>query len=130
LQSLVRDLNRLYRAEPALWEADVDPKGFQWIDANNADENIIAFMRIAPSSGRRVICLCNFSPVVRESYHIGAPAGGLYREILNSDSAIYGGSNVGNAGAVMAEDSPSHGFPFSLTLRLPPLGVIWLEVPR
>ncbi len=130
LQSLVRDCNRIYRAEPALWEADVDPKGFQWLDANNADENIIAFMRIAPSSGRRVICLCNFSPVAREGYRIGAPVGGLYKEILNSDAGIYGGSNVGNAGAVMADNSPSHGMPFSLTLRLPPLGVIWLEVPR
>ncbi len=130
MQSLVRDLNRLYRAEPALWEADTDPKGFQWIDANNADENVIAFMRIAPSSGRRIVCLCNFSPVVREGYRIGAPVGGAYREILNSDSAIYGGSNVGNAGAVIAENSPSHGMPFSLTLRLPPLGVLWLEVPR
>ena len=130
LQSLVRDLNRIYRAEPALWEADVDPKGFQWLDANNADENVIAFMRIAPSSGRRIICLCNFSPVAREGYRIGAPVGGLYREILNSDAAIYGGSNVGNAGAVMAQNSPSHGMPFSLTLRLPPLGVVWLEVPR
>jgi 1,4-alpha-glucan branching enzyme len=130
LQSLIRDLNRIYRAEPALWEADTEPGGFQWIDANNADENVIAFMRIAPSSGRRIVCLCNFSPVVRESYRIGVPAGGNYRELLNSDSAIYGGSNVGNAGGVMAENSPSHGMPFSLTLRLPPLGVIWLEVPR
>ena len=128
LQSLVRDLNRLYRAEPALWEADTEARGFQWIDANNADENIIAFMRIAPSSGRRIVCLCNFSPVVRESYRIGVPMGGTYREILNTDSEIYGGSNVGNAGAVTAQNSRSHGFPFSLTLRLPPLGVIWLEV--
>jgi 1,4-alpha-glucan branching enzyme len=68
--------------------------------------------------------------VVRESYHIGVPVGGVYREILNTDGQLYGGSNVGNAGAVTAEDSPSHGMPFSLTLRLPPLGVIWLEVPR
>ncbi len=130
LQSLVRDLNRAYRAEPALWEADVDPKGFQWIDANNADEHVVAFMRLAPSSGRRILCLCNFSPMVRESYRIGAPAEGIYREILNTDSAIYGGSNVGNAGAVTAQSSPSHGMPFSLILRLPPLGVVWLEVPR
>ncbi len=129
LQSLVRDLNHAYRAEPALWEADTEPAGFQWIDANNADENVIAFMRIAPSSGRRIVCLCNFSPVVRESYRIGVPVGGLYREILNTDSRIYGGSNVGNAGAVTADNSPSHGMPFSLTLRLPPLGVLWLEVP-
>jgi len=130
LQALVRDLNRIYRNEPALWEADVDPKGFQWLDANNADENIIAFMRIAPASSRRVICICNFSPVPREGYRIGAPAGGLYREILNSDASVYGGGNVGNAGAVMADNSPSHGLPFSLTLRLPPLGVLWLEVPH
>jgi 1,4-alpha-glucan branching enzyme len=68
--------------------------------------------------------------VVRESYRIGVPEGGLYREILNTDAAIYGGSNVGNAGAVTAKNSPSHGMPFSLTLRLPPLGVIWLEVPH
>jgi len=129
LQSLVRDLNRIYRSEPALWEADVEPKGFQWLDANNADENIIAFMRSAPASGRRVICICNFSPVPREGYRIGAPAGGLYKELLNTDASLYGGSNVGNAGAVMADNSASHGMPFSLTLRLPPLGVIWLQVP-
>jgi 1,4-alpha-glucan branching enzyme len=130
LQSLVRDLNRLYRAEPALCEGDNDPAGFQWIDANNADENVIAFMRIAPTSGSRIVCLCNFAPVVREGYRIGVPVGGIYREILNTDAQIYGGSNVGNAGAVMAQDSPSHGMPFSLTLRLPPLGVLWLELPR
>ncbi|HXN86684.1 MAG TPA: 1,4-alpha-glucan branching protein GlgB, partial [Candidatus Binataceae bacterium] len=129
LQTLVRDLNRLYRKEPALWEADTESGGFQWIDANNGDENIIAFMRIAKSSNRRIICICNFSPVVRESYRIGVPTGGLYREILNTDSGIYGGSNQGNGGAVMAENSASHGQPFSLSLRLPPLGVLWLEVP-
>ena len=68
--------------------------------------------------------------MVRESYRIGAPVSGVYREILNSDSVIYGGSNVDNAGAVIADNSPSHGMPFSLMLRLPPLGVLWLEVPR
>ncbi len=130
LQALVRDLNRIYQAEPALWEADVDPAGFRWIDPNNADENIISFIRIAPSSGRRIVCICNFSPVVRYSYRIGVPAPGLYREILNTDSAFYAGSNQGNGGGVMAEPWPSHGFPFSLSLTLPPLGVVWLEVPR
>ena len=84
-------------------------EGFQWIDANNGDENIIAFMRIAKSSNRRVICICNFSPVVRESYRIGVPAAEIYREILNTDSAVYGGSNQGNTGAVMAENSPRTG---------------------
>jgi 1,4-alpha-glucan branching enzyme len=129
LQALVRDLNRLYRAEPALWEADIEPAGFQWIDANNGDENIIAFMRIAPS-GRRLVCICNFAPVVREGYRIGVPERGLYREILNTDAAAYGGSNVGNSGGVFAEDRASHGMMFSLVLRLPPLGVLWFEVPR
>ncbi|MGA9722609.1 MAG: 1,4-alpha-glucan branching protein GlgB, partial [Candidatus Binatus sp.] len=129
LQSLIRDLNRIYRAEPALWEADHQPAGFQWIDANNSDENVIAFMRIAPSSGRKLICVCNFAPVVRKGYRVGVPASGLYREILNSDSAQYGGSNQGNAGAVTAQQIPWHGLPHSLSLTLPPLATVWFEVP-
>jgi len=130
LQQLVRDLNRIYREEPALWEADVEQSGYRWIDANNADDNVIAFMRLAPSSNRRIICLCNFSPVVRYEYRVGAPAAGIYREILNTDSAFYGGSNVGNAGAVTADDRPWHGLPFSLTVTLPPLASVWFEAPR
>jgi 1,4-alpha-glucan branching enzyme len=130
LQNLIRDLNRLYRAEPALWEADHQPAGFQWIDANNTDDNVIAFMRIAPSSGRKLICVCNFAPVVRTGYRVGVPEPGVYREILNSDSTMYGGSNQGNAGAVTAERIPWHGLQHSLSLKLPPLGTIWFEVPR
>jgi 1,4-alpha-glucan branching enzyme len=130
LQTLVRDLNNIYRREPALWEADVDPAGFQWIDANNADENVIAFIRIAPSSGRRVICVCNFAPVVRTGYRIGVPAPGFYREMVNTDAAVYGGSNQGNGGGVNAIDQDWHGQPYMLSLTLPPLGVLWLEVPR
>ncbi|HTY53801.1 MAG TPA: 1,4-alpha-glucan branching protein GlgB [Candidatus Binataceae bacterium] len=129
VQNLVRDLNRIYRAEPALWERDHDPSGFQWIDANNTDENVIAFMRISPSTGRRIVCVGNFSPVVRTSYRVGVPVPGLYREILNTDAEIYGGSNKGNAGAVMAENQPWHGLPFSLKLILPPLATVWFEVP-
>ncbi len=129
VQNLIRDLNRIYRAEPALWEADHQPAGFQWIDANNSDENVIAFMRIAPSSGRRLICVCNFAPVVRKGYRVGVPAPGLYREILNSDSAHYGGSNQGNAGGVTAQQMPWHGLSHSLSLTLPPLATVWFEVP-
>jgi 1,4-alpha-glucan branching enzyme len=129
LQALVRDLNRLYRGEPALHEGDCDPGGFQWIDPNNSDENVIAFIRIAPSTNRKVVCVCNFSPVMRTAYRLGVPVGGYYREILNTDAAAYGGSNKGNAGGAWTESSSSHGFPFSLTLVLPPLGVLWLEVP-
>jgi 1,4-alpha-glucan branching enzyme len=129
LQALVRDLNRLYRSEPALYEGDCDPRGFQWIDPNNSDENVIAFVRTALTSNRKVVCVCNFSPVVRTAYRLGVPASGYYREILNTDAEAYGGSNRGNAGGAWAEPSASHGFPCSLTLVLPPLGVLWLEVP-
>src|SRR5262249_2539872 len=94
LQALVRSLNRIYRAQPALWERDNDPAGFRFIDADNADDNVIAFMRIARSDARRLICVCNFSPVVRYDYRIGVPAAGYYQEILNTDSDSFGGSNV------------------------------------
>jgi 1,4-alpha-glucan branching enzyme len=130
LQALVRELNRIYRAEPSLWEADADSAGFRFIDADNADDNVVAFMRIAPKSrARSIICVCNFSPVVREGYRIGVPSLGEYREILNTDSEIFGGGNVGNSGVVAAEPEPWHGFGNSLTLRLPPLGVLWLTAP-
>ncbi len=97
LQSLLRELNRIYRDEPALWEADGEPTGFRFIDADNADDNVVVFMRLAPQSGRRIICVCNFSPVVRDGYRIGVPAAGIYREILNTDSTFFGGGNIGNA---------------------------------
>jgi 1,4-alpha-glucan branching enzyme len=90
---------------------------------------VIAFMRIAPSSGRRLVCVCNFSPVVRRGYRLGVPSPGAYREILNSDSSLYGGSNQGNAGAVIAEKIPWHGLSHSLSLTLPPLATLWFEVP-
>jgi 1,4-alpha-glucan branching enzyme len=131
LQALVRDLNRLYRAEPALWEADTEAAGFRFIDADNADDNVIAFVRVAPSSGaRRIICVCNFSPLVREGYRVGVPVGGEYREILNTDSEFYGGGNVGNAGAVTADAIARHGFEYSLALKLPPLAVMWFAAPE
>jgi 1,4-alpha-glucan branching enzyme len=130
LQTLVGELNRLYRAEPALWEADHDHAGFQWIAADNADDNMIAFMRIAPASGQRLVCVAHFSPVVRREYRIGVPRPGYYREILNTDGAMWGGSNVGNAGGVSAEPTPYNGLPYSISITLPPLGVLWFEVPR
>ncbi len=130
LQALVRELNRLYRAHPALWEADHDHRGFEWIAADNSDDNVIAFMRIAPADGGRLICACNFAPVAREHYRIGAPRPGYYRELLNTDAAVWSGSNVGNAGGVNAEPTPYNGMPHSISITLPPLGVLWFEVPR
>jgi 1,4-alpha-glucan branching enzyme len=129
LQSLVRDLNRAYRDEPALWEGDPEPAGFQWVDLHNADENVIAFLRIAPKSGRRLLCVCNFSPVMRRGYRVGAPSGGFYREVLNTDSTFYGGSDKGNGGGVEAEAISWHGLSHSLNLTLPPLATMWFAVP-
>jgi len=129
LQALVRYLNQVYRDEPALWETDGDPAGFHFIDADNADDNVLAFMRIARSDGRRLICVCNFSPVVHYGYRVGVPAPGNYREILNTDSEWFGGSNVGNGGGVAAEAIPRHGFDYSLSLTLPPLAVLWFGAP-
>jgi 1,4-alpha-glucan branching enzyme len=129
LQTLVRDLNRMYRAEPALWMSDVEPSGFRWIDADDADDNVIAFMRSAPS-GRKIICICNFSPVVRRNHRLGLPGPGYYPEILNTDSGFYGGSNVGNNGGVQAEAVASHGWDHSAAFMLPPLGVLWLASPQ
>ena len=127
LQRLIRDLNSLYRAEPALYEADFDWSGFQWIDFNDTDNSVIAFLRKAASSSDAVVCVCNFTPVPRHGYRIGVPTAGWYREILNTDAFYYGGSNVGNSGGVQSVDSPGHGFPHSLTLTLPPLGMLLLK---
>jgi 1,4-alpha-glucan branching enzyme len=90
---------------------------------------MIAFMRIAPSTGRRVICVGNFSPVLRSRYRVGVPAPGFYREILNTDASAYGGTNVGNMGGVEAAAIPWHGFAHSIALEMPPLAVIWFSVP-
>ncbi len=129
LQRLVRDLNWLYRSEPALWEADVEPAGFQWIAPDSADDNMIAFMRIAPSNGQKIVCVCNFSPVMRRPCRIGVPAPGYYREILNTDSSHYGGSNQGNSGGVEAQDIERFGFPCSIAITMPPLSVLWFSAP-
>jgi 1,4-alpha-glucan branching enzyme len=129
MQDLIKELNRLYRSHPALWEADVDPAGFYWIDANNADDNVVAFRRIAPSSGKEIICVGNFSPVIRMGFRVGVPKAGYYREILNTDSYFYGGGNFGNNGGVEARWEPHHNLPCSMVLNLPPLSILWLEAP-
>ncbi|HXW84175.1 MAG TPA: alpha amylase C-terminal domain-containing protein, partial [Candidatus Binataceae bacterium] len=129
VKRLVGDLNRIYREEPALFEADAEPAGFQWIDPDDADNNVISFMRIAPKSGRKLICVCNFSAVHRAHFRVGVPHGGWYREILNTDAAIYGGGNVGNLGGVEAAPIPWNYREHSVALELPPLSAIWLAAP-
>jgi 1,4-alpha-glucan branching enzyme len=130
MQNLVSELNKLYRESPALWEADVDPSGFQWVDANNADDNAVAFLRRAPSQGQQILVAGNFSPLIRSGYRVGVPRPGHYQERMNTDSHLFGGSNFGNNGGVEAQPVPCHGFPYSVVLDLPPLAVLWLEVPR
>ena len=127
LQQFVRDLNRTYVSEPALYECDTDPSGFQWIDCNDSDNSVVALMRRAKNPDDFVLAIVNFTPVPRHGYVIGAPRPGRYAELVNSDASMYGGGNVGNDGAVDAEDIPSHGFPQSLRLTLPPLAFLLLK---
>jgi len=127
LQRLICDLNRVYRAEPALYEADFDWSGFQWIDFNDADNSVIVYLRKANTNGAVIVCVCNFTPVPRHGYRIGVPEAGWYRELINSDAIPYGGSNIGNFGGVHSVESPCHELPHSLTLTLPPLSVLLLK---
>jgi 1,4-alpha-glucan branching enzyme len=126
VQSLVRDLNRIYRDEPALWEVDFDPAGFGWIEANDASANCLAFARWSRDRERVLVCALNLSPVPRPGYRLGLPRGGTWREVLNTDSDFYGGSNVGNVGTVEAKPVGWHEQPYSAEVTLPPLGAVWL----
>jgi 1,4-alpha-glucan branching enzyme len=125
LQQLVRDLNRIYREHDSLWSLDSDPAGFEWIDANDTMHNTFSFIRKNPA-GTAVISAVNFAANPHEGYRLGVPHTGTWLEILNTDSELYGGSGVGNLGAVVAEDVPWHGLPASVVLRVPPLGAVWL----
>jgi 1,4-alpha-glucan branching enzyme len=123
---LVRDLNRLYRATPALYQLDCGPEGFSWIDAANGAESVLSYMRRGRNSDELAVIVCNFTPVVRHDYRIGVPRPGRYLERINTDAADYGGSCIGNAGVVPAEPYPMHGHAYSLRLQLPPLGALIL----
>jgi 1,4-alpha-glucan branching enzyme len=140
LQRWVRDLNRVYAGHRALWHDDYDPRGFSWIDCNDHENSILALLRQADrqagdqaatlpaeEASDVVVAVVNFTPVVRHGYRLGVPAAGAYREVLNSDAEIYGGSNVGNAGEVVSIAHPSHGHAYSLSLTVPPLGFILLK---
>ncbi|HYD67707.1 1,4-alpha-glucan branching protein GlgB [Azospirillum sp.] len=128
MRDLVRDLNRLYRDEPALHELDCDPAGFEWIEANDSENSVLAFLRKGRDPGHVFVVVCSFTPVPREDYRVGVPLPGDYVERLNTDAGVYGGGDVGNGGSVTAEDVPWHGRPYSLCLTLPPLGTLVMEV--
>jgi 1,4-alpha-glucan branching enzyme len=127
VSELVCDLNRIYREHPPLWQADHTPDGFEWIDFSDAEHGVIAFLRHDANRRGHVLVVCNFTPGVNQEYRLGVPAGGAWREILNTDAALYGGSNVGNKGRVVAEPVASHGRSHSLCLTLPPLAALYLE---
>jgi 1,4-alpha-glucan branching enzyme len=124
LQRLVRDLNTLYRAEPALHASDCDQQGFQWIDCSDAGKSVVSFLRRYGDDGTVLVVVCNFTPVPRENYRIGVPYAGYWHEVLNSDAPIYGGSGKGNQGGSETVPLPMHGQPISLNLTLPPLSVV------
>lgn len=127
LQRYVKDLNKLYTTEKALFEADFSFEGFEWIDCNDNVHSVVSFIRKGKDYRDTLIFVCNFTPLALNDYRIGAPFDVGYKEILNSDAEIYGGSNVGNFGGVHAEWIPSHGRPYSLNLQIPPLGVLVLK---
>jgi len=134
VQRLSRDLNAAYQQAPALWQLDTSPDGFRWIDANDAQGNVLSFLRFPASSGSSdatgssgvVACIANFSAVPHRNYRVGLPATGRWLEVINTDAAVYGGSDVGNLGGIEAVPEPWHGLPASALITVPPLGVLWL----
>jgi 1,4-alpha-glucan branching enzyme len=127
LRLFVGDLNRVYRSEAALHQIDFKSEGFRWIEADDYQASTYAYYRIAKDPNDIVVVAANFTPVPRKSYRLGVPRPGCYREILNSDAAIYGGSNLGNAGAVFTEPIPFHGQAQSISVTLPPLSMLMFK---
>ena len=125
VRQLVSDLNRAYRNEPALWDVDFEPSGFAWLEPNDAENNVVSFLRRGENGEDVLVAAANLSPVPRNGYRMGLPRGGRWREAVNTDAEVYGGSGVGNYGGVDAENVPWHGQPFSAELTLPPLAVVW-----
>jgi 1,4-alpha-glucan branching enzyme len=123
LQQFVKDLNTLYKSQRALYELDFQHEGFEWVDASDWEQSVISFLRKS-EAGELILVVCNFTPVPRFNYKVGVPKDGKWHEILNSDAAIYGGSNLGNLGVLTASNEPAHGRPFSLSMTLPPLSIL------
>jgi 1,4-alpha-glucan branching enzyme len=127
LQQCVRDLNGLYRNEPALHELDFQPEGFEWIDCSDSQASVLGLVRKGRSTDDIILVVCNFTPVPRFNYRLGVPRAGFWEEILNTDSKDYGGSGHGNLGGIEASPIPFHGRPYSLNLTLPPLGTVFFK---
>ncbi|RMF88594.1 MAG: 1,4-alpha-glucan branching protein GlgB, partial [Nitrospinota bacterium] len=125
VQRWVQDLNRFYRTHPALYEQDFVPEGFEWIDFRDWEQSIISFLRKGKTASAPLLVVCNFTPVPRQNYRVGVPQGGFWKEVLNSDAPVYGGKGYGNFGGVEATPVPAAGREYSLSLTLPPLGVLF-----
>jgi 1,4-alpha-glucan branching enzyme len=127
MRNWVKDLNHAYQREASLHQVDFEGSGFSWIDCNDNENSVISMLRRARDPRDFTVQVANFTPVPREHYRIGVPEDGWYREVLNSDAAIYGGSNMGNSGGVLADPVPMHGFNYSISLTVPPLGFVLLK---
>jgi 1,4-alpha-glucan branching enzyme len=127
LQKYVQDLNRMYESEPALYEVDFDYHGFEWIDFRDSDNCIVSFIRKGKNPDDHIVVVCNFTPVPRFSYRIGVPEACYYREIMNSDSREYWGSNLGNSGGTQTDQIPWHGQRCSINITIPPLAVLFFK---
>jgi 1,4-alpha-glucan branching enzyme len=125
LGRFVQDLNQLYRREPALHELDFDSDGFRWVDANDSEQSVISFLRRGRDPAQQLLAAFNFTPVSRQGYRLGTPGGGFWRELLNSDADLYGGSGQGNLGGVEAEPTSWHGMPNRVSVTIPPLGAVF-----
>jgi 1,4-alpha-glucan branching enzyme len=129
VQRLVKDLNWMYRSEPALFQLDVSPQGFEWVDCQDSGSSVLSLVRKGVSSHDQMLIVLNFTPVPRYDYRVGVPKAGLWKEVLNSDSAYYGGSGQGNQGGALAVPISHHGRPHCLKLTLPPLSAVFLKRP-
>ena len=127
MQRWVADCNRLLRAEPALHQADFGNDGFQWVDCQDAPNGVLSFLRRGRPGTAPLLVECNLTPVPRLHHRLGVPTTGLWRELANSDAATYGGSGMGNLGAVRADQASMHGQPHSIELTVPPLAVLFFK---
>jgi 1,4-alpha-glucan branching enzyme len=127
IQRLIKDLNRVYVSEPALYLNDVRPEGFEWIDCNDADASVFTFIRKGRNEDPVIMAVYNMTPVPRPNYKVGLPRDGVWQELINTDARDYGGSGLGNAGSITAVSRGHHGRPFSAIITLPPLAAIFFR---
>ena len=128
MQSLVRDLNRVYRDTPALYQKDSKPDGFRWIDGGNAADSVFSWVRYGDDDAAPVLVVINFTPVPRTGFRVGVPDAGHWDEIFNSDAEIYGGTDTGNPGGATAEQIAMHGCPHSIDITVPPLAAVYFQL--